>query len=355
MHKKIVVLSGDGIGPEVTLQALKVLQSIANRFNHQFEFQNLDFGAVSIRKNGVPLTEEVLNSCKSADAILLGAVGHPEFGPSAKVRPEQGLLELRKSLGLYMNLRPVKVYEGMLSKIPLREEIVRGTDILFVRELTGGIYFGEKIQEKNFASDLCFYTKEEIERIALRSFQIATQRRKKLCLIDKANVLATSRLWREVVAKISDNFPEVEFSCMYVDNAAMQLIINPQQFDVVLTENMFGDILTDEASVLAGSLGILPSASCGKGPSLYEPIHGSWPEAEGKDKACPIGSILSVAMMLEHSFGLELESALIHRSVQTLFHSSAESKNDVSVLKMSCSEIGNRLAQLIFEYQLEEV
>jgi 3-isopropylmalate dehydrogenase len=355
MEKNIVVLEGDGVGPEVTSQSIKVLKTIADRFNHQFNFHFCDIGAVAIKNYGTALPAITLEACKKSDAILLGAVGDPAFGPEHKIRPEQGLLQLRSALGLYMNVRPVKTYDELTGDLPIKENIIKGTDILFLRELTGGIYFGEKKQTKEFASDLCKYTTEEIDRIGIKAFEFAMQRRKKVCLVDKANVLATSRLWRERVKEISHQFPEVELHCMYVDNAAMQIILNPRQFDVVLTENMFGDILTDEASVLAGSIGLLPSASIGHGTALYEPIHGSWPEAKGKNMACPVGSILSAAMMLELSFGFYVESAFIQHAVSTLIKETHSFETKASILNLSCSDIGNKIAQIVEEQQLTEV
>ncbi|MCA6075471.1 3-isopropylmalate dehydrogenase [Fulvivirga sedimenti] len=320
MNKKIAVLSGDGIGPEVTHQAVQVLESVADRFGHQFIFEEALIGACAIDQTGDPFPQDTEQVCRNADAILFGAIGHPKYDndPSAKVRPEQGLLAMRKKLGLYANVRPVTSYEALEDKSPLKNEIVHGTDFVVFRELTGGIYFGEprgRTENGATAFDTCVYSRHEIERIAHQAFQAAQKRGKHLTLVDKANVLATSRLWREVVKSMAAGYPDVELDFMFVDNAAMKIILNPGFFDVILTENMFGDIITDEASVLAGSLGMLPSASTGDSYALYEPIHGSYPEAAGKNIANPVGAILSAAMLLEYSFDMLEESAAIREAV----------------------------------------
>ncbi len=319
MKLKIAVLPGDGIGPEVTKQSIKVLNAIAVEFNHQFQFKYAVVGATAIDTTGDPLPEETLKLCENSDAILFGAIGDPKYDndPSAKVRPEQGLLKLRKSLGLYANIRPVKAYDSLLDKSPLKIENIIGTDISIYRELTGGIYFGEKHLNEagSEASDLCFYSREEIERITHLAFKAAQSRNKKVTLVDKANVLETSRLWRKVVTELASQYPDVTLDFLFVDNAAMQLILNPRQFDVILTENMFGDIISDEASVIGGSIGLLASASVGEKYALFEPIHGSYPQAKGKGIANPIASILSAAMLLEH-FCLFEEAKLIHRAVE---------------------------------------
>lgn len=319
MKLNIAVLPGDGIGPEVTKQSIKVLNAIAMEFNHTFHFKHASVGAIAIDEVGEPLPESTLDLCKSSDAILFGAIGDPKYDndPSAPVRPEQGLLKLRKSLGLFANIRPVKAYDSLLDKSPLKEENIIGTDISIYRELTGGIYFGEKKlnKEGTEASDLCIYSKEEIERITHLAFKAALSRKKKVTLVDKANVLESSRLWRKVVTEIALQYPTVTLDFLFVDNAAMQLILNPRQFDVILTENMFGDIISDEASVIGGSIGLLASASVGDKYSLFEPIHGSYPQAKGKGIANPIASILSSAMLLEH-FGLFTESELIKKAVE---------------------------------------
>ena len=319
MKLSIAVLPGDGIGPEVTKQSIKVLNAIALEFNHSFQFKHADVGAVAIDKTGNPLPDETLHLCENSDAILFGAIGDPKYdnNPSAQVRPEQGLLKLRKSLGLFANIRPVKAYDTLLDKSPLKEENIKGTDISIYRELTGGIYFGEKTldEDGNQASDLCVYSREEIERISHLAFKAAESRSKKLTLVDKANVLESSRLWRKVVTELSQQYPEVELDFLFVDNAAMQLILNPRQFDVILTENMFGDILSDEASVIGGSIGLLASASVGEKHALFEPIHGSFPQGRGKGIANPIASILSAVMLLEH-FGLVEEVNIIQKAVE---------------------------------------
>ncbi len=321
MNRKIAVLPGDGIGPEVTKQAVHVLKSIAERFGHEFTFEEALVGACAIDATGNPFPDTTEQVCRDADAILFGAIGDPKYDndPSAKVRPEQGLLAMRKKLGLFANVRPVTSYSALEDKSPLKNEIVSGTDFVVFRELTGGIYFGEprgRTENGATAFDSCVYSRDEIERISHQAFQAAQKRRKHLTLVDKANVLATSRLWREVVKSMASEYPDVELDFMFVDNAAMKIILNPRFFDVVLTENMFGDIITDEASVLAGSLGMLPSASMGDTYALYEPIHGSYPEAAGKNMANPIGAILSAAMLLEYSFDLAAESAVIREAVE---------------------------------------
>ncbi|HTQ63535.1 MAG TPA: 3-isopropylmalate dehydrogenase [Puia sp.] len=314
VKKNIVVIEGDGIGPEVTRQAVKVLNAIADRFNHEFHFSYFLMGAIAIDKTGNPLPDETIEAALKSDAILFGAIGHPKYDndPSAKVRPEQGLLKLRKSLQLFANIRPITTYPSLHHLSPLKTKNIEDVDFVIFRELTGGIYFGKKeINATNTqASDDCIYTKEEIERIAHLAFKEARIRRKKLTLVDKANVLETSRLWRKVVQEIAAQYRDVTVDFLFVDNAAMQIILNPKQFDVILTENMFGDILSDEASVISGSLGLLPSASIGKGAALFEPIHGSYPQATGKDIANPLGSILSAAMLLEH-LGLYKEADLV--------------------------------------------
>ncbi len=319
MKLNIAVLPGDGIGPEVTQQSIKVLKAIAVEFDHTIVFKQADVGAIAIDKSGNPLPKDTLNLCKESDAILFGAIGDPKYDndPSAKVRPEQGLLELRKSLGLFANIRPVKAYQNLLEESPLKTNIIEGTDICIYRELTGGIYFGEKklSEDGDTASDLCTYTRNEIERVTHLAFKAAQSRKNKVTLVDKANVLESSRLWRKVVTEIAKQYPEVELDFLFVDNAAMQLILNPKQFDVILTENMFGDIISDEASVIGGSIGLLASASIGENYALFEPIHGSYPQAKGKGIANPIASILSAGMLLEH-FGLQEEANRITEAAE---------------------------------------
>jgi 3-isopropylmalate dehydrogenase len=319
MEKNIVVIEGDGIGPEVTRQSVKVLDVIGERFGHTFNYTHCLMGADAIDKTGNPLPDETIEACLNSDAILFGAIGHPKYDndPSAKVRPEQGLLKLRKSLQLFANIRPVTTYPSLHHLSPLKTKNIEGVDFIIFRELTGGIYFGKKelSEDKTQASDDCVYTRDEIERVSHLAFQYAQQRRKKLTLVDKANVLETSRLWRKVVQEIAKQYTDVAVDFLFVDNAAMQIILNPKQFDVVLTENMFGDIISDEASVISGSLGLLPSASIGKGAALFEPIHGSYPQAAGKDIANPLGSILSTAMLLDH-IGLAKEATLVREAVE---------------------------------------
>ena len=318
MKLNIAVLPGDGIGPEVTAQAIKFLKAIALEFNHTFTFKIADVGAIAIDNHNDPLPDTTLDICKSSDAILFGAIGHPKYDndPSAKVRPEQGLLKLRKELGLFANIRPVKAYDTLLDKSPLKQNIIEGTDISIYRELTGGIYFGEKhlSDNGNVASDLCEYSREEIERITHLAFKAAQTRNKKVTLVDKANVLESSRLWRKVVGEVAKQYKDVTLDFLFVDNAAMQMILNPKQFDVILTENMFGDIISDEASVIGGSIGLLASASVGNKYAMFEPIHGSFPQATGKGIANPIASILSAAMLLEH-FRLFEEAELVKEAV----------------------------------------
>jgi len=318
MEKKIAVILGDGIGPEVTHQSIKVLNAIAAKYRHNFSYTYGLMGAIAIDKTGDPLPQHTIDICHQSDAILFGAIGHPKYDndPKAKVRPEQGLLRLRKELQLFANIRPVTTYPSLHHLSPLKEKQLQDVDFIIYRELTGGIYFGKKelSDDGTEASDLCIYNKNEIERIARLAFVSAQQRRKKLTLVDKANVLETSRLWRKTVQEISADYPDVKVDYMFVDNAAMQIIVNPKQFDVVLTENMFGDILSDESSVISGSLGLLPSASIGVSSALFEPIHGSYPQAPGKDIANPVGSILSAAMMLDY-FGLHDEAADVREAV----------------------------------------
>ncbi len=321
MNKNIAILAGDGIGPEVTAQAVKSLDAVASIFSHQFTYTEALIGAAAIDATGNPFPDTTEQICKESDAILFGAIGHPKYDndPSAKVRPEQGLLSMRKKLGLFANVRPVISYDKLLPISPLKEHIIKGTDFVVFRELTGGIYFGEprgRSENGETAFDSCVYTKHEISRITHIAFKAAQQRNKKVTLVDKANVLATSRLWRETVKEIATEYADVTLDFMFVDNAAMKIIQNPRHFDVVLTENMFGDIITDEASVIAGSLGMLPSASLGTARHLFEPIHGSYPEVAGKDVANPLGAILSAAMLLEYAFNMQEESTTIKNAVQ---------------------------------------
>jgi 3-isopropylmalate dehydrogenase len=314
----IVILGGDGIGPEVTAEAVRVLEAIAKRFGHEFTFASHLIGGAAIDATGSALPAQTISACGTADAVLLGAVGGPKWSdPGAPVRPEQGLLALRKSLNLFANLRPVTLHAALLDASPIKAEVLKGTDIVVVRELTGGIYFGEKHRTEDSASDLCTYTVAEIERVTRVAGKLARTRRKSIVSVDKANVLETSRLWRTTVERVlREEFSDVKLEHMLVDAAAMHLIRKPASFDVMLTENMFGDILTDEASMLAGSLGMLPSASLGAGTlGVYEPIHGSAPDIAGKGIANPYGTILSAAMLLRLSLGLEAEAAVVESAV----------------------------------------
>jgi 3-isopropylmalate dehydrogenase len=318
VNAKIAVLPGDGIGTEVTAEAVRVLLAVGKRWNHTFELKEALLGGIAIDKTGTALPQETLDVCRASDAVLLGAVGGPKWDdPNAKVRPEQGLLGLRKALGLYANLRPVKPHPKLLGASSLKPEVLRDVDLIVIRELTGGIYFGEKKREPGRASDLCVYSEEEVVRVVRVGARLARQRRKKLTSVDKANVLETSRLWRSVTDRVmKEEFPDVKLETILVDACAMHLIRRPADFDVIVTENMFGDILTDEASMLAGSMGMLPSASLGEGPrGLYEPIHGSAPDIAGKGIANPYATILSVAMLLRHSLQLETEAVAIESAV----------------------------------------
>ncbi len=350
MKKRIAVIEGDGIGPEVTRQAVRILNAIAESFNHEFEYTYCLMGADAIDKTGTPLPDETIEICLKSDAILFGAIGHPKYDndPTAKVRPEQGLLKLRKSLQLYANIRPVSTYSSLFHLSPLKSKNIEGVDFIIYRELTGGIYFGKKetSADGNQASDDCSYSREEIERIAHLAFQHAQKRKKKLTLVDKANVLETSRLWRKVVQELASHYAEVAVDYMFVDNASMQIIVNPKQFDVILTENMFGDILSDEASVISGSLGLLPSASIGKSSALFEPIHGSYPQAAGKDIANPIGSILSAAMLLDH-LDLKEEAQVVRDGVNWTLLNSFVTKDIDPVNFYFTSTIGELISDFV--------
>ena len=320
MKKNIAVLPGDGIGPEIIAQAVNVLDAVAARFGHQFDYQYAEIGACAIDSCGDPYPEKTHATCMGADAILFGSIGDPKYDndPTAKVRPEQGLLRMRKSLGLYANIRPVKPYDSLLDASPLKNEVVAGSDFIVVRELTGGIYFGEprgRNGSGDVAFDSCVYSVNEIERVAHVAFQYASRRKGKVTLVDKANVLETSRLWRETVKRIHQaDYPQITLEFMFVDNAAMKMVANPKDFDVILTENMFGDILSDVSGVINGSIGLIPSASFGQERSLFEPIHGSYPQAAGKDIANPVATILSAAMMLEDAFGMSEEAEAVRNA-----------------------------------------
>ncbi|MFW5644943.1 MAG: 3-isopropylmalate dehydrogenase [Bacteroidota bacterium] len=349
MNYKIAVLPGDGIGPEIIDQAVKVLRSIGKKFNHQFEFTEALVGAIAIDKTGNPFPDDTLKTCMESDAVLFGAIGDPKYDndPKAKIRPEQGLLAMRKKLGLYANIRPVNTFKSLLHKSPLRQDLIENTDFVVVRELTGGIYFGEpsgRSEDGNKAFDTNIYSREEIIRIVKLGFEYARKRNKQLTVVDKANVLATSRLWRETVQEMAPAYPDIEVDYMFVDNAAMQIIQWPKKFDVLVTENMFGDILSDEASVITGSLGLLPSASVGIHTSVFEPIHGSYPQATGKDIANPLATVLSAAMLLE--LGLDLPDEA--RAIRVVVDKSMEAgivTEDISKDKAyKTSEVGDWLA-----------
>ncbi|WP_438314654.1 3-isopropylmalate dehydrogenase [Sporosarcina sp. FA9] len=322
MEKRVAVLPGDGVGPEVTEAAVKILQVIERRFNHTFKFTHGLIGGSAIDKHGNPLPNETIALCEESDAVLLGAVGGPKWDQSpSDIRPEKGLLAIRKHFGLFANLRPVKAVPSLLQASPLKEEVAKNVDLLIVRELTGGLYFGEPSRRtENSAVDTLVYTREEIERIVEKAFELARLRRGKVASVDKANVLQTSKLWREVVEEKKKGYPDIEVEHMLVDSTAMKLITNPGAFDVIVTENMFGDILSDEASVITGSLGVLPSASLrSDGFGLYEPVHGSAPDIAGQGKANPAAAILSAAMMLKYSFGMDTEAAVIEEAVNAVF------------------------------------
>lgn len=313
MTYKIVTLAGDGIGPEIMDASLAVLEEVASQIDFKYEVIACDFGGVAIDKHGVPLPDETLIAAREADAILHGSIGHPKFDHE-KVRPEQGLLAIRSALGLFANVRPLKIYDALKEISPVKH--VDDVDFVVVRELTGGIYFGEHVLREHEAKDHCTYTREEIERVARVAFEMARKRRKKVTSIDKQNVLATSKLWRSVVTEVGREYPDVELHHQLVDSAAMLLITNPKQFDVILTENLFGDILTDEAAAIAGTLGVMPSSSMGEGVALYEPIHGSAPDIAGLGFANPIGMIMSVAMMLASTFGEKEAAQKIEQAVE---------------------------------------
>ena len=353
MNKKITLLPGDGIGPEIVGEAVKVLDRVAEKFHHKFEYTTVDIGGCSIDKYGVPITDEGMALCKSADSVLLGAVGGPKWDncPPA-IRPEKALLGVRKELGLFANLRPTKLFPQLASASPLKESVVGGgIDLLIVRELTGGVYFGprktEEVNGELVATDVMPYSEHEIMRIGRVAFETAMKRSRRLASVDKANVLDTSRLWRKTMHRLSEEYPEVEYTDILVDNTAMQLIKNPSQFDVLVTENMFGDILSDEASMLTGSIGMMPSASLSSGTlGMYEPIHGSAPDIAGMNIANPIGTILSAAMMLRYSFGMSCEADCIEAAVDSVL-SDGYRTGDImqeGCKKLLCSEMGALIA-----------
>ncbi len=340
MEAVIALLPGDGIGPDVIAAAGQVLDTIAGRFDHRFEYREALIGGAAIDAENDPLPAATVECCRAADAVLLGAVGGPKWSdPNAKIRPEQGLLGIRSLLGVYANIRPVKIYAELAGASPLRPEILEGVDMLVIRELTGGIYFGRKSRDENSASDLCEYTVPEIERIVRVAAKLATERRSKLCSVDKANVLETSRLWRDVTDRLmAAEYPTVELETLLVDAAAMHLLSRPADFDVIVTENMFGDILTDEASMLAGSLGMLPSASLGDSKAgLYEPIHGSAPDIAGMNIANPCATIASAAMMLRHSLGLDDEAAAVESAIADAITAGARTADIAADRETRCS------------------
>ncbi|MBQ9284733.1 MAG: 3-isopropylmalate dehydrogenase [Bacteroidaceae bacterium] len=316
MNLKIAVLPGDGIGPEISQQGVDVMSALSHRFGHQVSFEYALCGAEAIDAVGDPFPEETFQTCMRADAVLFSAIGDPRFDndPTAKVRPEQGLLAMRKRLGLFANIRPIQTFPSLVHKSPLKDDIVSGADFICIRELTGGLYFGEKYEDDDRAYDTNVYTRPEIERILRVAYEYAMRRRRHVTVVDKANILASSRLWRKVAQEIAQEYPDVTTDYMYVDNASMRMIQEPRFFDVIVTENTFGDILTDEASCITGSMGLLPSASTGEHTPVFEPIHGSWPQAKGKNIANPLAQILSVAMLFEH-FGLAEEGRLVRQAV----------------------------------------
>ena len=353
MEKNIVLLKGDGIGPEIVDQAVKVLDAVAKKYGHAFNYTEVDMGGCSIDKYGVPITEEGMAKCKAADAVLLGAVGGPKWdNVEPSKRPEKALLAVRSELGLFANLRPTRLFAQLADSSPLKESIVgNGIDLMIVRELTGGIYFGKRYTEvvdgEKVATDYMTYSEHEIERIGRVAFESAMKRNKKLASVDKANVLDSSRLWRAVMHRLAEEYPEVEYSDILVDNTAMQLIKNPTQFDVLVTENMFGDILSDEASMLTGSIGMMPSASLSSGTlGMYEPIHGSAPDIAGMDIANPIGTVMSAAMMLRYSFDMKEEAdaieAAVNRALDDGFRTPDIYKDGFN--RVTCSEMGTILA-----------
>ena len=354
MKLNIALLAGDGIGPEVIDQAVKVSNAIAEKFNHEINWTSALTGAAAIDAEGEPYPDDTHQVCLDADAILFGAIGHPRFDndPSAKVRPEQGLLKMRQKLGLFANVRPTFTFPSLLDKSPLKKERIEGTDLVFLRELTGGIYFGERGRKDNgnTAFDTCTYTRAEVTRIARKGFELAMTRSKKLCCVDKANVLESSRLWRETVQAMEKDYPEVEVAYEFVDAVAMRLVQWPNSYDVLITENLFGDILTDEASVISGSMGLMPSASVGEENALYEPIHGSYPQATGLNIANPLATVLSAAMMFEMSFDLQEEGALIRQVVDQALEEGFVTEDLADGGKAyGTSEVGDYLVKIISE------
>ena len=350
MNLNLAVLPGDGIGPEIIEQAIKVTDSVCKKYGHTANYNYGLVGAEAIDKTGNPYPDETHVLCMESDAVLFGAIGHPKYDndPSAKVRPEQGLLAMRKKLGLYANIRPTTTFKSLVSRSPLKTDLVDGADFVTIRELTGGIYFGEprgKTEDGQKAFDTCIYTIEEIQRIAKLAFEYAQNRNRKLTAVDKANILATSRLWRSTIQEMAKDYPDVELEFLFVDAAAMRIIQWPKGFDVIVTENLFGDILTDEASVITGSLGMSPSASIGIHTSVFEPIHGSYPQAAGKNIANPNGTILSAAMMFEYAFNLKDEAESIKKAVDASLDNEIVTEDIAENVKpSSTSEVGDWIA-----------
>jgi 3-isopropylmalate dehydrogenase len=348
MEYKIAVLPGDGIGPEIVEQAIKVLRAVGKKYNHHFQFTDALVGATAIDQVGDPFPEETFQRCMDSDAVLFGSIGDPKYDndPKARVRPEQGLLAMRQKLGLYANIRPVTTFPSLIHKSPLRTDLVEGADFVVVRELTGGIYFGERgrSEDLNKAFDTMMYTRAEVERILTLALDYASKRNKRLTVVDKANVLASSRLWREVAQEMEPRHPDIEVDYMFVDNAAMQIIQWPKKFDVMVTGNMFGDILSDEASVITGSLGLLPSASVGIHTSVFEPIHGSYPQAAGKNIANPLATVLSAAMLLEIALDLTSEAEAIRKVVNRSMQEGMVTEDIAEGKAHGTSEVGDWLA-----------
>lgn len=352
MELKIAVLAGDGIGPEISAEGVKVMKAVCSKFGHQVTFTEALCGAAAIDAVGNPFPEETLKACQDADAVLFSAVGDPRFdnNPNAKVRPEQGLLAMRKQLGLFANIRPVQTFDCLIHKSPLKDELVRGADFVCIRELTGGMYFGEKKEGDDYAYDTNAYSRHEVERILKVAFEYAQLRRKHLTVVDKANVLASSRLWRKVAQEMAPQYPDVQTDYMYVDNASMRMIQDPKFFDVMVTENTFGDILTDEGSCISGSMGLLPSASTGESSPVFEPIHGSWPQAKGLNIANPLAQILSVAMLFEY-FNLKEEGTLIRRAVDASLEANVRTP-EIQVAggeKYGTKEVGQWITDFILQ------
>lgn len=347
---KIAVLGGDGVGPEVTAESIKVLKAVADKFGFALDFKEAIVGAEAIFKENNPLPDTTLQLCKESDAVLFGAIGDPYFdnNPEANPRPEQGLLRLRKELELYANVRPVKIYDKIIHKSPLKRENVQGTDLVIYRELISGIYFGDKFTDVNgqYAYDVAKYEVHEIERIVRLAFRAAQKRRKKLTLVDKANVLDTSRLWRKTCQQIAPEYPDVKLDYLFVDNATMQLVLNAKQFDVIVTGNMFGDIISDEASVIGGSIGLMPSASIGEKNGMFEPIHGAYPQAKGKNKANPIASILSAAMMLDY-LGEQDAAKVVKTAVEVAIENNVVTEDLNSRNPLNTDEVGTFIAEYI--------